>query len=762
MVVFKILNKVTGKNYVGSCRGDIFERWELYARAADAGLDFPLYRDIREHGENQFSITELDFAEDREELKEIELFHTIELSARSLRSYKFGLKDSVVKRCTKTQLDKAWQKEMSEQARAEAEKAAEIRSLVSSSSLDEEPTLSSSLSNVSETTASETIASESIAPEAKGVSTEVAEKKVVENKSAELKVENRASIDSCASTDDVAATAKPVTSSATVSASILAKAVQKRDQGFEKAKVSVKPELDSFGVSAPVSRSIPENRHKLASTQVNGSVKNSEQSGNRAKPADKRVVTRSAGMTSVARQLPAAINQSNADNQTIAGNQTGADNQLDSHNDQAAIDNDQREREKSVLADGISLLVRTLGSAEKLSGLQQQTQRHVDSISEALTESARTLSQLQIRQQHAALKAQEAAQAVEASLAANEALTAAHQKALDCSDSVLTVLKDSSSAGDDLTQLQNELTRLLGRLKDDSRSSAVSPAADRRNVDEKKRDVKKFAGFGNKTVAQRSPGVETIKSAAAVSATISKGVNSTISKDVCASKSNFKAPGYSKTTCSKTVENTEITVSTQSDQRDSGAREYIENAELSSREKIIEIESSKLVNRLKQLDTLIQKTEPDGFNAMADNKVGAVESYVLTADSKIATGDRISAVDSASAKVDIANVYTSAAQNKVEAGVSSTDQEVVSAPPARAWIAPQDKSQPEACLVKKEVGDATVIRRRSKRMKLASQKSHSGTDSQEKGYQSISAMNIHPSKTQRQIPSRKKLSIRGR
>ena len=115
MVVFKIFSKVSGQYYVGSCRSDIDERWELYLRAAEAGLEFPLYKEIREHGEGQFTIDELDFADDIAELKEMELLHTIELSARSLRSYKFGLTDAVVKRIRQVEHERAWMKDLPEE-----------------------------------------------------------------------------------------------------------------------------------------------------------------------------------------------------------------------------------------------------------------------------------------------------------------------------------------------------------------------------------------------------------------------------------------------------------------------------------------------------------------------------------------------------------------------------------------------------------------------------------------------------------------------
>ncbi|OMH25539.1 GIY-YIG nuclease family protein [Motiliproteus sp. MSK22-1] len=716
MVVFKILNKVTGKNYVGSCRGDIFERWELYARAADAGLDFPLYKDIREHGESQFSITELDFVEDREELKEIELFHTIELSARSLRSYKFGLKDSVVKRCTKTQLDKAWQKEMSEQARAEAEKAAEVRSQ-SSKSANEVSPFSSSLAKPLET---------------KPVSADAKEHNAHGN--------NRTNIDDLMTSR----------ASSSVSASVLAVA-QKRHQSAEKVKSTFSQKLASGSLSETkaetASSGIKTSASHPLSADLAKMVSLADSQTANSRPLDSRSKSVAGSQDDVAGSqgdtTGSQDNVTGAQNRGF-GNQKAVVSQRSHGGDQASIDNDQQEREKSVLADGISLLVRTLGSAEQLSGLQQQTQQHVNTVAEALTESARTLNQLQIRQQHAALKAQEAAQAVEASLAANEALTVAHQQALDCSDAVLSVLKESSSAGENLTLLQNELKELLGRLKEDSRATTVPAIASRRNAEEKKKVAGQYAsfgdkakmGFGKRAPAELAPRGKATKRAAGVTPSESSGA----------------VPNYPRV-----AENTGHDESVLSQREDLTARKDIENAELSSREKIIEIESSKLVNRLKQLDTLIQKAEPVAADVKAKPLLVRASSEQMT---PVVETDLTEDVRSTLSGNRVAD--RPVADDKVEAVVSSVDQEVVAMPPARAWVAPEDKGQPEACLVKKEMGDATVIRRRSKRIKLASAQSNAGRDYQERRYPSVSSMNISPSKTQRQIPSRKKLSIRGR
>ena len=115
VVVFKIFSKASGQHYIGACRGSVDKRWELYLRAAEAGLDFPLYKEIREHGEAQFTIEELDYADDIDELKEMELLHTVELAARSLRNYKFGMTDAVVKRIRQVDHERAWMKDLPEE-----------------------------------------------------------------------------------------------------------------------------------------------------------------------------------------------------------------------------------------------------------------------------------------------------------------------------------------------------------------------------------------------------------------------------------------------------------------------------------------------------------------------------------------------------------------------------------------------------------------------------------------------------------------------
>ena len=96
MIIFKITNTKTQQTYIGSTKGDIYSRWQEYVKAAEAGMDFPLYEDIRAHGEVSFEVEEIDFAETREEQQELELYYTIESRARSLKGYKFSTAKVVI------------------------------------------------------------------------------------------------------------------------------------------------------------------------------------------------------------------------------------------------------------------------------------------------------------------------------------------------------------------------------------------------------------------------------------------------------------------------------------------------------------------------------------------------------------------------------------------------------------------------------------------------------------------------------------------
>ena len=90
MVVFKITNNETNKNYIGTSFNDAFQRFEQYVDAAGEGLDFPLYDDIRTYGADSFSVEELYETSDKEELYELEQDYVAIYSGVSLRGYKIG------------------------------------------------------------------------------------------------------------------------------------------------------------------------------------------------------------------------------------------------------------------------------------------------------------------------------------------------------------------------------------------------------------------------------------------------------------------------------------------------------------------------------------------------------------------------------------------------------------------------------------------------------------------------------------------------
>lgn len=72
MIIFTVTNKVTKQIFVGSTRNDLESQWEKMVAAAHQDLDYPLYREIRIHGEDEFTVEEWDRAESREELAELE------------------------------------------------------------------------------------------------------------------------------------------------------------------------------------------------------------------------------------------------------------------------------------------------------------------------------------------------------------------------------------------------------------------------------------------------------------------------------------------------------------------------------------------------------------------------------------------------------------------------------------------------------------------------------------------------------------------
>ena len=88
MIIFTVTNKATKKVYVGSTRNDLESQWEKMVAAAYQDMDYPLYRDIRVQGEEEFTVEEWDRAESREELNELEQDAIDFFGADSLRGYK--------------------------------------------------------------------------------------------------------------------------------------------------------------------------------------------------------------------------------------------------------------------------------------------------------------------------------------------------------------------------------------------------------------------------------------------------------------------------------------------------------------------------------------------------------------------------------------------------------------------------------------------------------------------------------------------------
>ncbi|ETI61228.1 GIY-YIG nuclease family protein [Marinomonas profundimaris] len=90
MVVFKITNNISGKHYIGTSFNSGFQRFEQYVEAANEGLDFPLYNDIRENGIEAFAVEELFETSDKQELYELETDYISIYNGESLRGYKIA------------------------------------------------------------------------------------------------------------------------------------------------------------------------------------------------------------------------------------------------------------------------------------------------------------------------------------------------------------------------------------------------------------------------------------------------------------------------------------------------------------------------------------------------------------------------------------------------------------------------------------------------------------------------------------------------
>jgi len=72
MLVYKITNRITGQNYIGSTKRSLYERLSNHRSFAARGLTYPLASAIREYGWDAFEVTELGRAESAKQLAEME------------------------------------------------------------------------------------------------------------------------------------------------------------------------------------------------------------------------------------------------------------------------------------------------------------------------------------------------------------------------------------------------------------------------------------------------------------------------------------------------------------------------------------------------------------------------------------------------------------------------------------------------------------------------------------------------------------------
>ncbi|RDH45538.1 GIY-YIG nuclease family protein [Zooshikella ganghwensis] len=95
MLIFTVTNKITGQVYVGTTRNQLEVQWAKIIAAAEMDLDFPLYKEILRYGTDEFSVEEWDYAENRDELAELEQEAINTYSALSLKGYKLGSSSTI-------------------------------------------------------------------------------------------------------------------------------------------------------------------------------------------------------------------------------------------------------------------------------------------------------------------------------------------------------------------------------------------------------------------------------------------------------------------------------------------------------------------------------------------------------------------------------------------------------------------------------------------------------------------------------------------
>ncbi len=763
MVVFKILNKVTGQNYVGSCRGDIYERWELYARAAEAGLDFPMYREIRELGEEQFSIVELDFTEDREELKEIELLHTIELKARSLRAYKFGVKDTVVKRCTKTELDQAWMKELSQQVLEERNTELGVKTRLPASAEETSEEIADNSGRVkSETTRADQKSAAAAISRLRAMSKSTTGRSPASPDTAGEAGQSPAALSAAAT----ALLKKSLGGSESVNSAGIGKQARQGESKPEDTPLRTPASADTLSKLAALKAKAQAEKAKAAKAQRVAEAQKAAEAQEAAEAQRVAEVQKAAEALEAAEAQRVAEAQRAAEarraaeeteNRKAVGNNAMSASRSPatpasvvrapsavisqvSPATQVADAETEQELEKAILAEGIGLLVKTLGSADRLTRFRRQISDQSQAVARALTESEQAISQLQKQQQLAAERARQAVAAAEAAEAANSALSEAHQRARRCSETVLEALQESAGTATEVEQLQDDLVSLLDRLRGSTGGTGDKRAAT--------------------SVAAHSPGSDTqpevipsaSRSVSTATGTVAEAECQTLTEttDSVAVDTSISHPEIKEATA-EPVESVPVTEKPEADliteaDSNSGNSQPSSGVVIDPVAEASPVQSSvvetsadvpegiEMVNRLKQLGQLLQQEStqvPESDRAELTAQPGAAsESVVVVSEDSDEGSDQNSGEP----------------ESTVSAG-------------ARAWVAPLEEGQNSARVVASAAA-AKVVRRRSRQVSLNDSGGRQVLNPQNTvdGGSVSAALSV----TGRPVLSRKKLSIRSR
>jgi len=78
-LVYKITNSVNGKLYVGQTVQSVLRRWKSHRKNARDGKSWPLSAAIRKYGADNFTVTTLAHANDKDELNALEVKYIAEL-----------------------------------------------------------------------------------------------------------------------------------------------------------------------------------------------------------------------------------------------------------------------------------------------------------------------------------------------------------------------------------------------------------------------------------------------------------------------------------------------------------------------------------------------------------------------------------------------------------------------------------------------------------------------------------------------------------